>query len=148
TRATSKLMHYLYNSHRFEILELRDNGEVAKALQTRPSDPRADPRATTDNGRTNMLSGGLPRLGAGNRQMMNQPNPLLSLAGGTTSAGGGFLSLLTGQLLGGVGPMRKPQDKKPETEFETSGAALTLKDAILKEAKEQGADAILIGEVL
>jgi hypothetical protein len=148
TRATSKLIHYLYNSHRFEILELRDNGEIAKALQTRPPDPRTDPRMMMDPTRANMLGSGMPRLGGGNRQMMTQPSPLLSLAGGTTTAGGGILSMLTGQLLGGVGTTRKPQDKKPETEFETSGAALTLKDVILKEAKEQGADAILIGEVL
>jgi tetratricopeptide (TPR) repeat protein len=84
----------------------------------------------------------------GGRQNNNQAGSLLSLAGGQTGPGAGVLSLLTGQLLGGVGSVRRPQDRRSDTEFEASTNALTLKDVILKEAKEQGADAILIGEVL
>jgi hypothetical protein len=155
TRATSKLLHYLYNSHRFEILELRDNGDVAKALQTRQMDPRMDPRMANDPNRMNMLGGGMPRMGGGRSGggggggISNQAGGLFSLAGSSGGGlGSGVLSALTGQLLGGISTARRPPDKKTETEFEASGTALTIKDAILKEAKEQGADAILIGEVL
>jgi hypothetical protein len=150
TRATSSLIHQLHNAHRFEVLELRDSGEVAKALQTRP-ETRAEQRngqqagrgTTGRNGNSSRNGGqggsGLAGIGGG--------SGLLSMfAGGQSNTGGNLLSMLGGQFIGGMGP--RPQDKKTEMELDVSGASLTLKEVILKGAQEQGADAILIGEVI
>lgn len=136
TRATSKLIHHLHNTNRFEVLELRDSGEIARALHTR-SGARLDSRGSDS------VRGRSARFGGSSRMGVPSGGGLLNLFG---SSGGG--NLLTTVLFGGGRNGDPSMDNREELGFVASSAALTLKDSILRGAIEQGADAILIGEVI